>query len=291
MSIQGRSLPLKAGQRPPESGGGEQVKDDVVPASLLVQRRGAPVLLGAVGLFALAVVWEVAILVEILPPADIPRPTQVATSLIGLLGTSEFWTALGQTFVGAGTGLAIAAAVALVGGVAMGASEVMRRAFRPTVEFLRPVPGLTLIPLAILLWGPSTGSTIFLVAFGCVWPLLVQTMAGVSSADQLGLMAARSYGLGVAARIRWVIVPSALPYVMTGFRICASIALVVAIGAELIVGTPGIGSMIRQAQQVLNLDEMYALVLASGLLGTGINVCFERAERFVLRWRTVAEGA
>lgn len=260
----------------------------IAPAPL-TQRRWAPVVLGVTGLVTLAVIWEAGVRAEVLPPADIPRPLEVASALGGLLGENDFWTALGQTFIGAGTGLAIATAVALVAGVAMGASEVLRRAFRPTVEFLRPVPGLTLIPLAILLWGPSTGSTIFLVAFGCTWPLLVQTMAGVSSADQVGLMAARSYGLGVFARIRWVIIPSALPYVMTGLRICASIALIVAIGGELIVGTPGVGSMIRQAQQALKLDDMYALVLASGVLGIATTLGFERAERFVLRWRSYGE--
>jgi ABC-type nitrate/sulfonate/bicarbonate transport system permease component len=158
------------------------------------------------------------------------------------------------------------------------------RALRPSIEFLRPVPGVALIPVAILLWGQSTQSDVALVAFGTTWLMLVQTIYGARATDELTLQTARSFGVGPLGRLRWVLLPSALPYIATGLRICSAAALIVAVTAELVIGTPGIGNLLGEAQRGVQYERMYALVLAAGLLGIAVHLLFASLERYFLKW-------
>ena len=246
--------------------------------------------LGALGIALALGAWELAVDTGVLPEVDVPRASSVIGELWRLLGTGRFWTVIGETASGAASGLAIAMAVGIALGVALGASEVARRATGPTVEFLRPVPGIALVPVAAVIWGPARGSDVFLVAFGCVWPLLTQTMHGVRNVDDVALTTARSLRLGPLSRVRWIYVPGSLPYILTGLRIAVPIALIASIGAEIIIGSPGIGTEIRRAQTSLDLPRMYALVIAAGMLGLAATLVTGALERRSLRWHQSQRG-
>lgn len=251
---------------------------------------GAAIVLGALGIVAGLACWQLLITAGLVSALDLPTPRAVVGALVEMLGTGELWSTVGRTASSAAIGIAIAIAIAVPVGVVLGISEHVRATVGPTIELLRPVPGIALVPLAIVIWGPVSASTIFLVVFGCVWPLIVQTVHGVRAVDPLALETARSYGLTRLERVRWVLVPGALPYIVTGVRICVSVALIVAVGAELIIGTPGMGTAIREAQDALRVSEMYALILVAGMLGMGANALFARVERYFLRWHPAQHG-
>jgi ABC-type nitrate/sulfonate/bicarbonate transport system permease component len=250
----------------------------------LINRPEARVLLGAVGVAIVLGSWQLLVVSGALNELDVPKCSTVLAELWRQLSTEAFWSAVGRTAAAAGIGLLIAMAIGITLGVLMGANEIVRHALLPTVEFLRPVPGLALLPLALVIWGPVRTTDVFLVAFGCTWPILIQTLNGVHAVDDVALLTARSLGLTWRERIRWLFLPGALAYIATGLRICVAVALIVAIGAEIIGGSPGIGNEIRKAQTGLDLPKMYALVMASGFLGLGATLLTSRIERRALRW-------
>jgi ABC-type nitrate/sulfonate/bicarbonate transport system permease component len=178
----------------------------------------------------------------------------------------------------------IAAAIAVPLAILMSGNDYVHRALRTIVEFLRPVPSVALIPVAILLFGVGFESKVFLVAFASLWPLLVQTLAGLRDVDPAALTTAAVYRIPRAHRILRVVVPSALPYVATGLRIASTTALIVALVAELVIGAPGLGQAITLAQAANAVALMYALIISTGLLGLGLNALFLRIERAVLHW-------
>jgi ABC-type nitrate/sulfonate/bicarbonate transport system permease component len=250
----------------------------------LPRTRAGSLLLGGVGVLLALALWQVAPAIGLVPGDDIPPAGDVLSKLVELLGTSGFWSATGATLAGAGIGLAIAVVAGVALGVLMGSSKVAWHALRPTVEFLRPVPGVALIPVAILVFGPSLEGDVLLVAFGCLWPMLVQTLYGVRAVDEVALATARSYGLNGWERVRFVQLPSALPYIATGLRISSAIALIVAVTAELVAGNTGLGDSIALAQSAGQTEEMYALIVTAGILGVIVHVVFAAFERRLLHW-------
>jgi len=252
--------------------------------SALPRTRSGSLLLGGVGVLLALAAWEAAPAVGLVPGDEVPPATEVLSTLVDLLGTDGFWRAVGATLAGAGIGLAIAVVAGVALGVLMGSSRVVWHALRPTVEFLRPVPGVALIPVAILVFGPSLEGDVMLVAFGCLWPMLIQTLYGVRAVDEVALATARSYGLTRIQRVRWVQLPSALPYIATGLRISSAIALIVAVTAELVAGNTGLGESISLAQSAGQTAEMYALIVTAGILGMLVHVVFSALERRLLHW-------
>ena len=249
-----------------------------------IERKSVQIALGLLGLLLAVAVWDLAVRTEFVDPIDVSSPAQVAEALVDLLGTATLWTDILETLKGAAIGLLVAAAVGIPLGTAMGLIPAVDAALRPTVEFLRPVPGITLIPLAILIWGQSITTVWFLVAVGCVWTLVIQSFYAGQAIDELTLDTARTLRLTRRRFIWSVVLPGTMPYLVTGLRIALTIALIAAISVELLIGVPGLGSAIVEAQNAGRLPEMYALVVIGGLLGILIQVAFSGIERYFLRW-------
>jgi ABC-type nitrate/sulfonate/bicarbonate transport system permease component len=256
----------------------------------LTARRGAPALLGALGVVAVLVLAELVSRLGIVDARDIPPASAVIRELVDELGASTFWQQVGDTMAGWAVGLAIAVVAGIVIGLVLGSSIYAWSALRPTIEFLRPVPSVALIPFAILVWGQDLGSKVFLIVFGALWVMVIQTMYGVSQVDDVARATARSFGLSRVDRVRYLIVPSALPFIATGLRIASATALIVGVTAEVVIGNPGLGSAIALAQSAGNTEKMYALILATGLLGVAIHVVFSGFERRLLHWHTSQRG-
>ncbi|WP_345752074.1 ABC transporter permease [Microbacterium rhizophilus] len=245
-------------------------------------RYAAGSLWGALGVLAL---FEVLTRAGILPARFLPPPTEVTVTTARLLGTSEAWAAIGMTLAGWGIGLAIAIAIAVPLGALLGRSELAYRASRAIVEFLRPVPSVALIPLLFLVFRPgSMDGKVFLVAFAATWPLLVQTIYGVRAMNPLQLQTARSFQVGPLSTFGRVVLPATVPYLATGIRIASSVALILSVTGEIIMGAPGVGMRINVASQGGAVAEMYAYVVVSGILGLLLNTVFASLERRVLHW-------
>lgn len=244
----------------------------------------APVVLGSLGCVLALTIWELASQLGAVPSADVPPPSTVLPTLAEELAGERFWVSIGHTLTQWAAGFGLSIVVAVPVGLLLGSNEATWRAFRPLVEFFRTVPGNALIPLAILLWGLSLQSVVFLTVFGCGWSLIVQTMYGVHDVEQEARNTAAAFRLSRLERVRWVILPSALPYIVTGLRIASSTALIIAVSAEILIGVPGIGQDIALTRTGGQVDRMYALILASGVVGIVIDVVFSRFERHFLRW-------
>ncbi|MEV0907977.1 ABC transporter permease [Streptomyces hokutonensis] len=252
--------------------------------------KGLNTALGAAGLAAFLALGEVVPRVGIVKEAYFPPTSEIASALRDELTDSAFWSALGDTLTGWALGLAIAVGAGIVAGVLLSVVPYLREATASTIEFLRPIPSVALIPLAVLLYGTELRSVLLLVVYASFWQILIQVLYGVQDVDPVAEETARSYGLGTWARVRHVLWPSALPYVMTGVRLAAAVALILTITAELVIGAPGLGATIMVAQSSQAVPEMYALIVVTGLLGLVINVGARTVERRALAWHQSVRG-
>ena len=246
--------------------------------------RAGRVVAPVLGLAGLVAVLEVLPHTGLVSARDLPPATSIGRALLRMGGDAVFWAAVGDTLTGWALGLGIAVVAGVVVGVVIGSVGPLRALTASTIEFLRPIPSVALIPLAVLLYGTDLRSTLLLVVYASFWQVLIQVLAGLQDLDPVADDTARGYRLGRWGRVRYVLWPTALPYVMTGVRLAASVALVLAITAELVIGGPGLGNQIAVAQTSGAVPQVYALVVVTGLLGVAINTVVRLVERRVLAW-------
>ncbi len=232
----------------------------------------------------LLALWELVVRSGLISESSIPVMSATAAELLAQLGEGSFWSAVGETLQGWALGLGIAIVAGVPVGLLVGSSRWAYRALRVPIEFLRPIPSVALIPLAVLIYGTGLESKVFLAAFASFWPLLIQTIYGVQDVDPVATDTARSFGLGRLERMWRITLPSAVPYIATGVRISSAVALILAVTAELVIGSAGLGRSISVAQSGGAIDLMYALIIATGMLGWALNVLATRGERRVLHW-------
>lgn len=215
-----------------------------------------------------------------------PPVSEVLRELSVQLGNRDFWTATGQTMTAWLIGLAIAVIGGAILGFLIGLSPFLMSFTRSTIEFLRPIPSVAYIPLVVILFGAQLTSSLALVVYACLWPVLIQVLYGVADVDSVATNTARTFGLGALARLRYVTWPTALPYLITGIRLAATIALVVAVTAELVIGVPGLGRSIAFAQGGGAAAVTFALAIVIGFIGLIINLGMRFIERRALAWHT-----
>ena len=188
-------------------------------------------------------------------------------------------------------GYAIAAAVAIALGLLLGLSPRTRRAAAPIVEFLRAIPPPALLPFAILVIGVGTSMKVFIIAFVCLWPILLNTMDGVMGVDPTLRETARVYGLSGMDKIWGVTLPAASPQIFAGMRTSLSLALILMVISEMVASTNGIGYFVLQSQRTFAIPEMWSGILLLGILGYALNGVFVLIERRILRWHRGARAS
>ena len=169
--------------------------------STSLKRAIPPALYPALGVALVLAFFEAAPRVDLLPRQFFPPVSEDLTTLWEEVRTSVFWSGSWETTKGWGIGLGVATVTAVPIGIALGASEVLGRAFRAVVEFLRPIPSVALVPMAILVFGRGLDLKVFLVVFAAFWPLLIQAMYGVRAVDPVAIETAHSYRLSRTARL------------------------------------------------------------------------------------------
>ena len=249
-------------------------------------KGAAKQLLGILGIIGFLATWELIPRLGLIDERFLPPASEVIAALVVDFGLTAFWVAVGETMKAWFLGLLMAVAAAVLLGFIIGSSDFLRKATNSTIEFLRPIPSVALIPLAVLLFGVKIESSLLLIVYASFWQVLIQVLYGVADIDMVANNTAKTYGLGRMARIRYVVFPTALPYLMTGVRLAAAVALVLAITAELVIGSPGLGREIALAQSGGAISGMYALVLATGLIGVLINMLMRRIEKRILGWHS-----
>lgn len=206
------------------------------------------------------------------------------------LAYAQFWAAVGNTMKAWLLGVLISTVLGIIAGIIIGSSRILIKATHSTVEFFRPIPAVALIPIAALLFGPRIGTELMIIVYACFWVVLIQVFYGISDLDKVAVDTARTLRMNFAQRVRYLIFPTLLPFLMTGLRLSATIALILAISVELIVGTPGLGQEVAFAQINGSAPEIYALIITSGLLGIAINMIMRLVERKTLFWHESVRG-
>ena len=271
-----------AGHAPSIAGGGHGELPPDGTGSGPTRRANALVFVLSIAL-ALAF-WELLSRTGAISERDLPSMGSAVGELSSMAQTSHFWSAFGYTVRGWAVGLALASVLAIPLGVVLGLSDLGARAFRVPIEFLRPIPSAALIPLLFLTLGTNFKSEVFLATFGAFWPILVQTMYGVRDIDPVTSDTARSFGVPPTEQLWRITLPSSVPYILTGMRIASSVALILAFTAELFMGTPGLGRELNYAQSYGLTTQLYALALATGILGLATHLAFTAFEHRMLRW-------
>jgi len=257
------------------------------------------------GLVLLA--WEGACRMGWFSPLVLPAPSQVLRRwLLYALPLEPFspekgswllWALSGELPHDAATslmrvvgGFAIGAGLALPLGLFMGARPVVYQLFNPVIQLLRPIPPIAYIPLSILWFGLGNPPALFLISLGAFFPVLMNTIAGVRNVDGIYLRAARNLGAGEWTLFRRVMVPAAMPYILTGVRVGIGVAFIVVIVAEMIAVNAGLGYRILEAREYFWSDKIIAGMVSIGILGLLIDLAMNQLNGWLLRWHRGLEG-
>jgi ABC-type nitrate/sulfonate/bicarbonate transport system permease component len=239
---------------------------------------------GVGGLVGFALLLEIVPRIGLISPNYLPPFSEITAALFNEMTTAVFWSALSDTLEAWAIGLVISIVAGVVIGIAIGSSRIVRTLTHSTIEFLRPIPSVALIPLAVLLFGSQIQSTLVLVIYASFWQVLIQVLYGVQDVDPVARETARCYGLGTWAQIRYVTWPTALPYLMTGIRLAAAVALILAITSEVAIDTQGLGKQISDTESGGAVAIMYAYIIVAGIIGVIVNLGARALERRVLAW-------
>jgi ABC-type nitrate/sulfonate/bicarbonate transport system permease component len=201
----------------------------------------------------------------------------------------ELWAgrlsgAVASTLHAYAEGLALAVAIGILAGVAIASSRILLDASSVVVEFLRTVPGIALIPLAILWFGLGLAMQRFVVAYAATWPILIATLYAVRGTDRLLHDVARTTGARRVETAVRVTLPAALPGIAAGVRLSAAIALQVAVTVEFLNGGGGIGGYMQRQQLSYHLPELYGAILLTALVGYAVHLSLRAVERRALFW-------
>ena len=242
--------------------------------------------LGVAGVILFLVLIQVLSLTSGLSAQSFPRATEIVATTLGLFGNGEFLFAVGQTLYAALVGLVVATVIAVPLGVLLGTFRVTYDASSALIEFIRPVPSVAMIPLALLLFGATAEMKIALIIFSVFWIVLFNTIYGVRDVDPLLKDNARIFGYGSLAVLARISLPSAAPFIYTGIRIATTAAFLVAVGAEMLAGgSGGLGEWLRRYQESgQGSVYVWAGAFFSGLVGLGINFLLNFGERRLFPW-------
>jgi NitT/TauT family transport system permease protein len=209
-------------------------------------------------------------------------------ALVKGLVDGDISSQIGVTLMVYAESLALAATLAVTLGILMGTYRPVYDAFKMIVEFMRPIPSVAMIPLAILFLGLGTSMRMTIVTYAAFWPLLICTLYGVRGLDPLPLDVARNFGVTGIDVLSRVMLPSVLSSIMTGLRVSASIALVVTVTVELVAGNSGLGFYISEMEQANQIPSMYAGIVLTGILGCALNALWVRLADRIVFWTPAA---
>jgi NitT/TauT family transport system permease protein len=248
---------------------------------VVTRKRGASLIFFAVAL----VVWEAAVRTGLVSPLFLPAPSDVIAALWSLAASGQLWHHLGISLVRIAGGWTIGTLAGLAVGLAMGIWSLARAIGVPFVSALFPIPQIALLPLLILWLGIGETPKIATIALGVFFPTAIAAYSGVDTVPRNLIRMAQSFGLSPRHVIWKIVLPGALPNILSGFRVTASIALILLVAAEMIGAEYGIGAFILATGNMMRTDQLMAGVTVLSLLGLLIGSVLSRLERRLLRWR------
>jgi NitT/TauT family transport system permease protein len=245
-------------------------------------RESAPALVVIVLLLALW--WVIVVQTR---SVIFPTPWQVVSGVLGLIEDGSLWMHIGSSLFRVGTGFLLAVLFAVPLGLWMGWVSGAYRTLNPLFQILRPISPIAWIPIAILWFGVGDVSPIFLIFISSVFPMIVQTTAGVHTIERRYLRAAQNFGVSRARLFRQVVIPAVLPQIVVGMRIGLGVAWLVVVAAEMIALRSGLGFLIMDSR---NAGNRYDLVIAGMIIIGLIGLLLDGGMRLLeghrmVRWR------
>ena len=262
----------------------EAVRVPVANRTRFLVRREHP-LLRVLALVALLVLWELVARAGWVPVLFLPSPLGVLAEGWSMLVSGELAGHLAASLKRLVLGFVIGGGLGVAVGIAVGFFSVADAVGTPIIAATFPVPKIALLPLLILWLGLGEPSKVAVIALGVFFPMAVATFAAIDDVPRNLVRMAQSFGVPFADVVRKVLLPGALPGILSGFRISASIALLLVVAAEMIGADRGIGAFVMQAGNLMQTDQLLAGVAVLSILGLVIGIGLSRLERALLSWR------
>jgi ABC-type nitrate/sulfonate/bicarbonate transport system permease component len=251
-------------------------------------RRSEPAVLGVLGILVVLLLWEAVPYVVTMKAGTklfFTPPSQVAATLWDLFAGGTIWAPLGVSAAGFAIGLGIAILIGLPLGILIGRSETLNAFFDPFITAFNATPRLVFLPLVLLWFGLGLWSKVVIVAFGAIFPLLINTHEGIRNADRLLINVIRSFGAGEWDVVRIVVVPNALPYILTGLRLAIGRAVLGVVVSEFFGSDQGLGVMMVQAASQYKVNVVFAGMIVFMTLSLAMTSLVKLLEARLGRWR------
>lgn len=245
--------------------------------------------LSLLSLALLLLIWWSVTALELISPLFLPAPQQVLSKLLLIASPQGFmdatlWQHLAASLTRMLVALFAAAAIGIPVGIAMGLSPAVRGLLDPLIELYRPVPPLAYLPLMVIWFGIGETSKILLIYLAIFAPVTLSTLAGVRNTQQVRIRAAQSLGANRWQLLRWVILPGALPEILTGLRIGLGVGWSTLVAAELIAATRGLGFMVQSAGEFLATDVVLAGIAVIALIAFTLELGLRALQRRLTPW-------
>lgn len=222
----------------------------------------------------------------LIDPFFLPTPSAMLTSLWGMTITGEIFPHVGISILRALSGYLIAAVLGLFIGLLVAWSRIFETIFDPLIELIRPISTFALVPVMFVWFGIGNASKTAIIVKGCFFPIVINTIAGIKGVDARLVQAARS--LGAEGRRLWtmVLIPSAMPSIITGMRISTAMSMLSIVGVEMLAADSGIGFLVIDAQRTFATDRMFAGIIVISLMGFFLDRVARLVQKRVLSWHT-----
>lgn len=229
--------------------------------------------------------WEVGSRTGFISPLVMPAPSEAITALWHLIESGQLVKHLQASLFRLIVGFFCGTLLGLTVGVLIGLYSLPRATFAPLVAAIFPIPKIALLPLFIIWFGIGEGSKVATILLGSFFPTVIATYGGIDAVDRNLIRMGQSFNLSRLSIIRHIILPSALPAILSGMRISASISIILLVAAEMIGAEFGIGAYVLLAGNLMATDQLIAGVTILSIMGLIVNWLITRAERYFLRWR------
>ena len=239
---------------------------------------------------AIVTLWETLCRANLIRVIALPAPSTVAVTLWGLCITGQLPVHVGASLLRVLEGFAAAAALGLALGVAVGISTTVARFTDLIIQILRPIPPIAWIPLAILWFGIGEASKVYIIFLGAFFPIIIGVIEGIRNTDHRYVEVARVLETSRWQLIHRVVLPGALPTIITGLRIGLGNAWVCVVAAELIAAERGVGYIIVDGREMSRPDLVIAGMISIGVIGKLMDVGLRRMERVLVPWRAQYQG-
>lgn len=233
----------------------------------------------------LLIIWEVGSRTGIISELVLPAPSQAFAAFMELVNSGNLQKHVGASLQRLVIGFSAGSVLGLIVGTAIGLSSYARAGLAPLVSAIFPIPKIALLPLFIIWFGIGEGSKVATILFGCFFPTVIATYGGIDSVDRTLIRMGQSFGLSRWEIVRKIVLPAALPAILSGMRISASIAIILLVAAEMIGAEYGIGAYVLLAGNLMSTDQLIAGVAILSMLGLIVSWLITRAEKAFLGWR------